>query len=124
MANHTIYIRLKAGTQDQLELSNDGSGWGEATSFYTQVAKNDTVIWQLAEGSGIEELTGIEAKDGRWNLFPPNQPNDNNGKWQGKVKDVETGEDAYNILYSIGANKYVVDPELGIKPPPPPPDEN
>ena len=123
MANHTIYIRLKAGTQDQLELSNDGSSWGEATSFYTQVGKNDSVIWQLADGSGIDELTGIEAKDGRFNLFPPNQPKGkSDGTWEGKVKNDAAGKDAYNVKYKIGSDEYNVDPFFGTDPPPPPPD--
>ena len=119
MANHTIYIRLKAGTQDQLELSNDGSSWGEADTFVTKVQRNDYIVWQLADSSGISELSGIEAKDGRFNLFPPNQPKSNpNGTVEGKVKNNALGSDMYNILYKTNGKSYKVDPEVKLDPPP------
>lgn len=95
-----------------------GLGVRPCLIFYTQVAKNDTVTWQLAENSGIDQLTGIEAKDGRFNLFPPNQPKANgDGSWQGKVKDTAAGKDAYNIAYTTQGSNYIVDPELGTDPP-------
>jgi hypothetical protein len=119
MAEHTILIRLKSGKPDQLELSNDnGKNWGEAHTFYTQVAKNDYVIWQLDKNSDIDKLTGIEAKDGRFNLFPPNQPKaKKDGTWQGKVKDIDEERDSYNIKYVVGSDEYIVDPILETKPP-------
>lgn len=118
MATVTITISLKPGTT-QLHLEDSQGHSGDAPSFWTDVNRGDTVIWEIKPNSVIEELTGIRAKDGRFNLFNPDDPHKNgNGRWKGKVKDDAAGEDAYDIDYVVNGNLLSEDPTIRVPPTP------
>lgn len=118
MATVTITISLKPGTT-QLHLEDSEGHSGDAQSFFTDLNRGDTVVWEIKPNSGIGEVSDIRAKDGRFNIFDPNDPHKNGqGKWKGKVKNTAEGKDAYDIDYIINGKIFSEDPELRIKPTP------
>ncbi|AHM58876.1 hypothetical protein D770_03045 [Flammeovirgaceae bacterium 311] len=116
MANVVITISLKPGTTS-LYLTDSNGKQGEPEGFKTYAGRGDLIIWQLAPDSGIDALTGIQAKDGNFDIFRNSDPKCNsNVSWSGKIKDDAAGADKYNINYQIGTDAYSEDPEIIIKP--------
>lgn len=116
MAKVTITISLMPGTNN-LYLTDSNGNKGEPGVFATHACCGDMIFWQLAPDSGIDALTGISAKDGRFNIFCKSDPKKNlNGSWSGKVKDDAAGADLYDIEYKIGIHTFCEDPEIIIKP--------
>lgn len=117
MADVRITISLVPGTT-RLHLTDSNGNSGVPTGFITQVSRGDLVIWELAPDSGIDALTGIRAKDGKFDIFnnsdPKNRPD---GTWAGKIKDDAAGSDSYDIDYRVGGKSYTEDPDLDVKPP-------
>ena len=116
MKNVTIFIKLVPGTH-KLHLTDDEGHSGDAESFFSDVNRGDKVIWKLADRSGIDEITGITAKDGKFNIFAGGGPKKKKDMWSGTVKGDASGVEAYNIDFKIDDKLFSVDPEIRVKPP-------
>lgn len=114
MADVSITIRLKLGTT-RLQLEDSQGHTGDAPGFFTDVSKGDTVYWKLADHSGIDEITGIRAKNGAFTIFNSGSPHKNGAGWVGKVKDDASGENSYDIDYVVNGLSLSEDPELKVK---------
>lgn len=115
MKNVTIFVSLVPGTHD-LHLTDSEGHSGGAESFISDVNRGDIVTWKLADNSGIDDLTGIVAKDGVFNIFISGEPYKRpNGTWHGVVKSDASGVEAYNIDFKIGQNVFSVDPKIQVK---------
>jgi hypothetical protein len=115
MADVFITISLKPGTT-QLHLEDSQGHSGDAPGFYTDVNGGDTVYWQLADNSGIEDITGIRAKSGAFTIFNNGSPGKNGHGWKGKVKDDASGNNSYDIDFSINGKEYSEDPDIKVEP--------
>jgi hypothetical protein len=119
MATVTITISLR-GNSTRLHLTDSEGHSGPPEGFITNVNRGDQVVWQLAPNTGIEALTGIRAKSGRFSIFNNSDPKRrSDGSWSGKIKDDAAGSDSYDIDYSIEGKSYSEDPTLSVKPPTP-----
>jgi len=115
MKNVTIFISLVPGTHDLYLTDSEGHSGG-AEEFISDVNRGDIVTWKLADNSGIDDLTGIVAKDGVFNIFVSGEPYKRpNGTWHGIVKSDASGVEAYNIDFKISQNVFSVDPKLQVK---------
>lgn len=114
MKNVIIFISLVPGTHDLLLTDNEGHSGG-AEEFTSDVKRGDVMTWKLAENSGIDDLTGIVAKDGVFNIFISGEPyKRSNGNWHGIIKGDASGIEAYNIDFRIGENVFSVDPKIKV----------
>lgn len=113
MKNVTIFIKLVPGTH-KLHLTDNEGHSGDAEDFFSDVKRGDKVIWKLANCSGIDELTGIRAKDGVFNIFVGGGPRKYRKSWRGIVKDDAVGEEDYNIDFKIGEYAFSVDPKIRV----------
>lgn len=114
MADVSITIRLKPGTT-RLQLEDSQGHTGDAPGFFTDVSKGDTVYWQLADQSGIDEITGIRAKNGVFTIFNDGSPHKNGYGWKGKVKNDAEGNNSYDIDYVVNGVSLSEDPEIKVK---------
>ena len=116
MKNVTIFIKLVPGTH-KLHLTDNEGHSGDAEEFFSDVSRGDKVIWKLASCSGIDEITGIRAKDGKFNIFAGGGPKRHKETWRGVIKGDASGVEAYNIDFKIDEKLFSVDPEIRVKPP-------
>jgi hypothetical protein len=105
-------IKIMAGnTADgSLQLSDRG---------HTVAEGGDTILWQIANKSGVASITAIEEKADSTNIFsePPHKKGNN---WVGVV-DPEAppkAEYVYSIVWMAGdgSGPYTFDPKITIKP--------
>lgn len=114
MKNVKIFISLVPGTYD-LHLTDSEGHSGGAVDFISDVNRGDIITWRLAENSGIDDITGIVAKDGVFNIFISGEPyKRSNGTWHGIIKSDASGVEAYNIDFKIGQNVFSVDPKIKV----------
>lgn len=105
------------GTSNLCLVDSNGNS-GPPEGFITTAKRGDSVIWELATNSGIDALTGIRAKSGRFSVFNNSDPKSRqDGSWAGKIKDDATGSDAYDIDYQIKGQQFSADPEIKVPPP-------
>ena len=117
MADVIIKISLQPGTTN-LYLTDSHGTSGPPDRFITLANRGDMVIWQLAPNSGIDALTGIRAKDGKFDIFNNSDPKSRpDGTWSGKIKDNAAGSDDYDIDYRINGVSYSEDPTIKVPPP-------
>lgn len=116
MADVYITIRLQAGST-QLYLEDSQGHSGGAPGFFTNVNRGDTIYWQLADNSGIDDITSIRSKSGAFTIFNPGSPSKNGHGWKGKVKNDADGENAYDIDYVVNGREYTEDPDIKVMPP-------
>lgn len=114
MADVYITIGLKPGTT-RLHLEDSQGHSGDAPGFFTDLNRGDTVYWRLADNSGIDDITGIRAKNGKFTIFNEGSPSKNGHGWKGKVKDDASGNNAYDIDYMVQGEQLTEDPDLKIK---------
>ncbi len=116
MSTETINISKQEGSNNLYLTDNEGhSGKDNIT---TNVNPGDTVIWKLVPDGGIDQITGITAKQGSQDIFSvdpaPVNPNDPASDWTGTISPDATGSESYSIGYKIGNDPYVDDPKLKI----------
>lgn len=116
MAEVYITISLKPGTT-LLHLEDSQGHSGDAPGFFTDVNRGDTVYWKLADNSGIDDITNIRAKNGRFTIFNNGSPSKNGHGWKGKVKEDATGTNSYDIDFVVNGKEFSEDPDLKVPPP-------
>ncbi len=117
MSPETINISKQEGN-NRLYLT-DNEGHSGKDNITTNVKPGDTVTWTLVPNGGIDQITGITAKQGSQDIFSvdpaPVNPNDPASDWTGTVSQNATGKELYNIAYKIGNEPFVDDPELELE---------
>ena len=111
-----ISISISA-TEDGHLILTDSEGHTGEDNITTYASDSDSIIWILAENSGISALTGIDAKEGSENLFSdgPNKVSDS--EWRGVIAPTATGTESYYIKYILNdGEQRRDDPKVVIKP--------
>ncbi|UII32390.1 hypothetical protein LVD17_00865 [Fulvivirga ulvae] len=113
MATETIFIsKQTSGTG--LYLS-DNEGHSGDNTITTTVSPGDTVVWQLVNDGGIDEIVNIYPKVGSQDIFSSDPAKQGDGSWKGTVSSSASGNESYNIAYKINGVEYVDDPELEVQ---------
>ncbi|MEQ9426005.1 MAG: hypothetical protein RJQ09_16385 [Cyclobacteriaceae bacterium] len=118
-----VYIYLKYQT-GQLQFCNTESGQYQPVEPDTVTAKpwkNDKVIWQCSQDSGIAAITqiGEATKAGNKNIFSQVPSKDNDTCWSGKIKNnVQKGEqEKYDIVFTDSNGvTHTIDPVVDPSP--------
>ncbi|WKK81497.2 hypothetical protein [Marivirga arenosa] len=117
MSTEIINISKQEGNNHLYLTDNEGhSGKDNIT---TNVKPGDTVTWKLVPNGGIDQITGITAKQNSQDIFSadpaPVNPNDPASDWKGTVSKNAKGNESYSIAYKIGNESFVDDPELEVE---------
>ena len=105
-------IKITSGnTADgSLQLSDRG---------HTEAEAGDTILWQIANKSGVGAITAIEEKSDSTDIFssPPRKRGNN---WVGVIDRAapSKAEYQYSIVWTAedGSGPYTFDPKITIKP--------
>lgn len=108
MATRVIRIKGSDPSTGNLDLSDHG---------HTPARAGDTIIWQIAQDSGVDSIISIQEKSGSANIWST-LPHPRGNNWTG---DINSAAPAYAVyIYSItwakGSNSYICDPIIAIKP--------
>jgi len=113
MSKETINISLVAGSNPpELYLSDSEGHHGEG-NLTTNVNCGDKVIWEIVAESGISSISICRKRDSE-DIFSKDPRAQQDGSWKGTVSNDATGEETYNIGYTVDGEDYVCDPILKI----------
>lgn len=117
----TIKIFMKASETGKLILF-DTEGHIGKENITTNAQDGDTIIWTLADDSGIKEITCIAAKQGSKNLFSEGPVEVSNAEWQGTISSLaKKGEqESYCIKYELNDGTRMMDDPIVVVDPPTP----
>ncbi|CAA9223106.1 MAG: hypothetical protein AVDCRST_MAG56-524 [uncultured Cytophagales bacterium] len=114
MATRPIKI-LKSDPNGSLQLDDDE----DTKDGHTKADAGDTILWQIANHSGVHSIVAIKQKSGSPNFWLE-QPRPRGANWQGtispKVKKSEQYEYAIHWKASENGDELVHDPIISIKP--------
>lgn len=113
MATETVYVGIVAGSNPPVLHLSDSEGHSGDGNLTTNVNPGDKVVWEIVSGSGISAIT-IAKKPTSNDIFSKDPKVKSDGSWKGTISDTATGEESYNIGFTIGSVDHVCDPILKI----------
>lgn len=115
MGKETINVGLVADSNPpELHLTDSEGHSVDGGNLTTTVKHKDKVIWDIVSKSGISAIT-ISKKASSQDIFSKDPAVQPDGSWKGTISDTASGEESYNIGYTVNNVNYVCDPILQIK---------